>query len=570
MISRAENEVDSLEIVVETEANKASRTLTSVEKKALKVADALDKCAKSAHGLDFTGVAGLSELTNISKMFHEIQKEKKAVNNGEVRIRTNRSDLKYPAKELKELQKQFKDSKLDIDFSKMGSEELRKEIKKNESAYNRLKQSMSDKITLAGTDALGGKSWYKDVMKLNQYENAANDAAKAIGRLEKNKLDFTIERSNDGISDIADEVDGAEAEIKSASQNISESFHEISSSAEKARKEITSVGSEAQKIEKQSFAKGVLDAFRMDEKGNVPNIKNLKNVFGESMSGSAGKILDFFKIDDSGAITGINRIKEKLIELKNISRKSTQIDTPDTSGIDAIIGRLQQEITRTKELILELASSSTAKPDSIDEEMKSLSDLERELKKYERLKKSMNAGNIKSEVFEYALEPADENSSTEAVFSEVEVTQEGITKGSFEEMRYKRPGDYKYTVYQLKGESKDVIYDGSVYEVTVRVVNTQEGGLAAEVWAVKDQSDQKTDEIKFINQYKETTTATTEAINNTIHHTTTNTITESSIGTSSPKTGDKSNVMLWGGIAILSGLCVFFFLFEGKRRKTEE
>ena len=190
MISRAENEVDSLEIVVETEANKASRTLTSVEKKALKVADALDKCAKSAHGLDFTGVAGLSELTNISKMFHEIQKEKKAVNNGEVRIRTNRSDLKYPAKELKELQKQFKDSKLDIDFSKMGSEELRKEIKKNESAYNRLKQSMSDKISLAGTDVLGGKSWYKDVMKLNQYENAANDAAKAIGRLEKNKRDL--------------------------------------------------------------------------------------------------------------------------------------------------------------------------------------------------------------------------------------------------------------------------------------------------------------------------------------------------------------------------------------------
>ena len=164
-------------------------------------------------------------------------------------------------------------------------------------------------------------------------------------------------------------------------------------------------------------------------------------------------------------------------------------------------------------------------------------------------------GNIKSEVFEYALEPADENSSTEAVFSEVEVTQEGITKGSFEEMRYKRPGDYKYTVYQLKGESKDVIYDGSVYEVTVRVVNTQEGGLAAEVWAVKDQSDQKTDEIKFIN---------------TIHHTITNTITKSSIGTSSPKTGDKTNVMLWGGIAILSSLCVFFFLFEGKRRKTEE
>ena len=201
MISRAENEIDSLEIVVETEANKASRTLTSVEKKAIKVADALDKCAKSAHGLDFTGVAGLSELTNISKMFHEIQKEQKAVNNGEVRIRTNRSDLKYPAKELKELQKQFKDSKLDINFSKMGSNELQKEIKKNERAYNRLKQSMSDKIALAGTDSIGGKSWYKDVMQLNQYENATNDAAEALGRLREAKKkaveNLKINSSND-------------------------------------------------------------------------------------------------------------------------------------------------------------------------------------------------------------------------------------------------------------------------------------------------------------------------------------------------------------------------------------
>lgn len=183
-----------------------------------------------------------------------------------------------------------------------------------------------------------------------------------------------------------------------------------------------------------------------------------------------------------------------------------------------------------------------------------------------------NAGNIKSEVFKYGLEAVDENSSTEAVVSEVTVAQEGITEGSFKEIRYTRPGDYKYTVHQLKGENKEIIYDNSVYEVTVRVVNTQEGGLTAEVWAVKDQSDQKVDEIKFVNQYKETTAATTEAIKNTIHHTTTNTITKSSIGTTktaSPKTGDKSNVILWSGIAVLSGLCVFFFIFAGKRRKIE-
>ena len=115
-------------------------------------------------------------------------------------------------------------------------------------------------------------------------------------------------------------------------------------------------------------------------------------------------------------------------------------------------------------------------------------------------------GNIKSEVFEYALEPADENSSTEAVFSEVEVTQEGITKGSFEEMRYTRPGDYKYTVYQLKGESKDVIYDGSVYEVTVRVVNTRQNSVQQHVRSLQTEETDiwlhaSTANIRFLPAY---------------------------------------------------------------------
>lgn len=281
MISRAENEVDSLEIVVETEANKASRTLTSVEKKALKVADALDKCAKSAHGLDFTGVAGLSELTNICKMFHEIQKEKKAVNNGEVRIRTNRSDLKYPAKELKELQKQFKDSKLDIDFSKMGSEELRKEIKKNESAYNRLKQSMSDKISLAGTDVLGGESWYKNIMQLNQYENAADDATEALGRLlEAQKKATANIKINRGTDDYGEFIEGddyvskrkpkatstpykeqtsAEAQAhvdKYAEENFSKTLNNIKNAtvyAEDFKSQIKQIDAEMSELSKKGF-----------------------------------------------------------------------------------------------------------------------------------------------------------------------------------------------------------------------------------------------------------------------------------------------------------------------------
>ena len=134
----------------------------------------------------------------------------------------SRSDLKYPAKELKELQKQFKDSKLDIDFSKMGSEELRKEIKKNESAYNRLKQSMSDKISLAGTDVLGGESWYKNIMQLNQYENAADDATEALGRLleaqKKATSNVKINRGNDNYGDFI------EGDAYASKRKLPESF----------------------------------------------------------------------------------------------------------------------------------------------------------------------------------------------------------------------------------------------------------------------------------------------------------------------------------------------------------
>ena len=111
-----------------------------------------------------------------------------------------------------------------------------------------------------------------------------------------------------------------------------------------------------------------------------------------------------------------------------------------------------------------------------------------------------------------------------------------------------------------------MVYDNSMYKVTVRVVNTETGGLAAQIWAVKNQSEQKVDEIKFINYYNETTQAKTESKPNTTHHTT-NTITKSSIGTSSPKTGDKSNLMLWSAVATVSTLCIFLFVLAGKRRK---
>lgn len=315
----------------------------------------------------------------------------------------SRSDLKYPAKPFGELQKEIQnrlsDSNLKRDYSSMNATDLLKEIKSNEKAYSNIKRAIESKIASNGTDTLGGKKWYDDMAKMNQYKIAIDDATSAYENLNAEKLKtLTINAGNtNNASGVTDDVVKSQSSMESSAKKIKDSWENVTTSVRNAKTEISATNEEIQKTGKLSFSRGILDAFKMDDNGHLSNIKNLKNVFGEAISGSAGKILDFFKIDDSGTITGINRIKEKLIELKNISRKSAQIDTPDISGIDAIIGRLQQEIARTKELILELASSSTAKPDSIDEEMKSLSDLERELKKYERLKKSMNAGNIKSD-----------------------------------------------------------------------------------------------------------------------------------------------------------------------------
>lgn len=175
-----------------------------------------------------------------------------------------------------------------------------------------------------------------------------------------------------------------------------------------------------------------------------------------------------------------------------------------------------------------------------------------------------NTGNVEAEKLEYGMESVDE-SPAEVKFTSINGNKVGITAGRFEAMSYTRPGDYKYRVYQFTGDNKRMLYDTSIYEVTVRVLNAEDGGLNAKVWAVRNESEEKVDEIKFVNKYKENTQATTEEGRNTTHHTT-NTITRSSIGSSSAKTGDRSNLLLWSAAAIVSLAYIFLFIFVGRRK----
>lgn len=77
----------------------------------------------------------------------------------------------------------------------------------------------------------------------------------------------------------------------------------------------------------------------------------------------------------------------------------------------------------------------------------------------------------------------------------------GSGKATFGAITYTEPGDYHYTVVQQEGEEPYLTYDDTVYRVTVRVTNADEGGLVPEIWAVKDQQTEKTAELLFANLY---------------------------------------------------------------------
>lgn len=76
-------------------------------------------------------------------------------------------------------------------------------------------------------------------------------------------------------------------------------------------------------------------------------------------------------------------------------------------------------------------------------------------------------------------------------------------KASFGPMTYTLPEDYQYRIYQNSEVKNYFTYDATIYTVMVRVVNTDDGKLTAEIWAVNDGSaEQKVDGIVFANSYK--------------------------------------------------------------------
>lgn len=272
-----------------------------------------------------------------------------------------RSDLKYPAQPFKEINAKFKDDTLEKDFSKMNIQQLQASIAENERSYARVKQAINNMIRLEGTDELGGKTWYTNIMQMNQYANAIRDAKAALEELTEKHPEMTITRGDE--SSIGDFVEDAE-EIEEASEDAKEAVNDLNEA-------ISDVGDDTGDIDKASgkldaIAKRAKQAFKALTKDGVKGMpKNFTN-----------GILDAFKLP----------------ETKEMDAQKS-FDT-DTSGIDSTIDRISGEIDRVKNEIKEaFASGDSNRIDGVQESINDLKLLEKELKMYQQVRESVYGGN---------------------------------------------------------------------------------------------------------------------------------------------------------------------------------
>lgn len=170
------------------------------------------------------------------------------------------------------------------------------------------------------------------------------------------------------------------------------------------------------------------------------------------------------------------------------------------------------------------------------------------------------------------------------------LTIDGGGSGSFASIEYTVPGDYVYRVNQVAGKTEGMTYDTSTYQVTVRVVNTETGGLTAEIWAVKNDSNQKVDSISFDNQYdngQKPAVPSDPGNGNSGGNTGGNSGNGGSGGSGSSgsdsagnnssgssssrgaKTGDSNQIFLYSGLMAASLLCCGLFVLAGRKERRK-
>lgn len=128
----------------------------------------------------------------------------------------------------------------------------------------------------------------------------------------------------------------------------------------------------------------------------------------------------------------------------------------------------------------------------------------------------------------------------------------------FDLIRYRVPGDYTYTVEEVKGTLDGITYDDTVYTVIVTVEKV-DGKLVAST-SISTDSEKDLDSIVFTNLYSSDTPTPPENPEEP----------DFPDDPSYPKppvdTSDNSALLLWGGIFLVSGAAVFGPFVIGKKK----
>lgn len=175
------------------------------------------------------------------------------------------------------------------------------------------------------------------------------------------------------------------------------------------------------------------------------------------------------------------------------------------------------------------------------------------------------------DTFSYVMEPEDVSSPMPQGTEQgaYHFTLKGDGHVDVGPMTYTRTGQYIYTLQQeITQEKEDYTYDEEVYRVTVTVRNAENGGLSATVELPRDESGYKEEKIKFENSYdKEIEVSPTPTPGSGTNGGTNGT--GSTTSSSSPKTGDPSQISLFTCMMVFSMAGMLLILIMAKRQRRE-
>lgn len=190
------NEVEKLEVVIDTSAKSANRSLGAMERHLEKIAENLTLVTGLTKGLYNIGSVDVSGLKELKSDLDAIFKKQKNFNKEPTKPRVDRSDLKYTEKSFDALLKKFKDVGKGMNLSGLGETDLEKDLAKAESQLSSLQARLQKKLATENVTNYG-KSYASLAYDIQKATNEIEQYKTAIDSVKAKIPEFTIER-NDG------------------------------------------------------------------------------------------------------------------------------------------------------------------------------------------------------------------------------------------------------------------------------------------------------------------------------------------------------------------------------------